>query len=634
MFGKKKDASKKDTPKKTPKKKMPKISYKLRPTNYAILSEQEKMDVLRNFIRIFRGSSEKPVRMTIMNKSSIVSIPGDTEPRNYTERAVYITSKYDMGPEIMGSGFPSTRLDEPLDFTIEKENLNSMKMKPSGCFRAYVVYDFSHSIRPAWLSKLADLCSIVNVDVKFIRPDKAGKMLLVHANTVGSRIGKRYQEEAETARALNDMLTDNDTVIYECTISAIVTSEDEKSLKKACAEFERQARRQQIKVMSVQGKQAEILSGWGHPFIFPEQSTAAFYPFMSGDLMEASESGGVYLGVNELTGVPVVYDYLNRTNYNMTILGSSGFGKSMTAKTYIDNFFSMIYSKYGKDHRIMAYIFDLHGEYAKLADHMGMETVDLLSTNQMGLDPFVLFESKNAAVDIITDVVDMPANLKSLTVSKAQNVGTTRELVEKLRADTSADSGDCRAAATYLAQFAEGDLAKVFSGDVKLGDKTVIAMRGASETKINAMLISLALQKAWQDMRAAPTHVPKFLVLEEAWFTLRMPSTAKIISNIARSGRKENVHMIVMTQDINEVLSNEHGAAVIQNSATVILMRLQHDSAELLQKVINISANECDDITTMDKGQAIIRADSNRIKMKVRPTPEQMKLFDTSAGAE
>ncbi len=41
-----------------------------------------------------------------------------------------------------------------------------------------------------------------------------------------------------------------------------------------------------------------------------------------------------------------------------------------------------------------------------------------------------------------------------------------------------------------------------------------------------------------------------------------------------------------------------------------------------------------DDITTMDKGQAIIRADSNRIKMKVRPTPEQMKLFDASAGAE
>ena len=120
-------------------------------------------------------------------------------------------------------------------------------------------------------------------------------------------------------------------------------------------------------------------------------------------------------------------------------------------------------------------------------------------------------------------------------------------------------------------------------------------------------------------------------MIEEAWFALRMESTASILSNIARSGRKENCHLIVMTQDIDEVLGSEHGAAVIKNSATVMLHALKPATATVLQGVLDLSDKERDEIVGLDKGQAIMRADHNRIKMQVRPTPEQLARFNTAA---
>ena len=50
-----------------------------------------------------------------------------------------------------------------------------------------------------------------------------------------------------------------------------------------------------------------------------------------------------------------------------------------------------------------------------------------------------------------------------------------------------------------------------------------------------------------------------------------------------------------------------------------------------MQRVLDLSDKERDEIVGLDKGQAIMRADHNRIKMQVRPTPEQLARFNTAA---
>ena len=331
MFGKKSNTK---TVSKKPEKKITYISYRMRPTNYTILSEEEKTDVLKRFMGIMKGSEENGFRMSIMNSPANITVSGDDTPKSFVERAVYVTSKYDMGSELMSGGFMQSRLEKPVQFEVEEEKRKALKLKNYGWFRAYAVYDFSRSIQPAWIGKLAQICAIVNIDVKNIRAEKASSMLLSHANTLATKLGKRHQIEAAEAREINDMLIQNETSIYEVCITVLVSAEDEKSLKEQCKEFEKQARRRQIKVMAIAGKQTDTLEGWGKKFLFSEFSCTAFYPFTSSDMLESSSTGGVYLGTNELTGVPVIYNYLLRKNYNMTILGASGAGKINDCKKH------------------------------------------------------------------------------------------------------------------------------------------------------------------------------------------------------------------------------------------------------------------------------------------------------------
>ena len=617
--------------KKPARPKKPDVSYRIAPANYLILSESEKDGMLRQFIRVVGSLEEgRRLRITAVNRKAVAECAGRTY--DYVEEAVYFTSKQDLGPALSSAGFRSARMDEPLRFVADAEKAGHMTLPDGALARAYVVYDFPRSITPAWFHQIAQVATVAEADIAQLRPAAARRALITHANTFEAMGGRRLAEEAQDARSVNDMLQRQETRVYECAIRAVVTGTDRADLARNCKEFSRQCAQRSIRAMSVPGKNGEIaVNGWGPRFLFEGASCAAFYPFVSSTLLEIDGAGGVYLGANEFDGTPVVYDYLRRTNYNMTVLGSSGSGKSVSAKTYLDNFGAMMRDKYGADAPAKMYILDLHGEYVALKDYLGMDVVDLMSRDEMGLDPFSLLPTSDAAVDMLADVSEMPPALRSLALSKAEGCSTVVELVGRLRAEKGRDADRCGEAAAHLAMFAEGKLSGMFKGELKIRDRTILSLRKASESNINSMLISLALQKIWLDVRDAPAHVPKVLVIEEAWFALRMESTAAILSNIARSGRKENCHLIVMTQDIDEVLQSEHGAAVIKNSATVMLHALKPATASTLQRVLDLSDKERDEIAALDKGQAIMRADRNRIKLQVMPTPEQLARFNTAA---
>lgn len=616
--------------KKPTRPKRPDVSYRIAPANYLILSENEKDGMLRQFVRVIASLEEKRrLRITTVNRKAAAECAGRTY--DYVEEAVYFTSKQDLGPALSSAGFRSARMDEPLRFVASGEKADRLSLPDGALARAFVVYDFPRSITPAWFHQIARVATVAEVDIVQLRPTAARRALITHANTHEAMGGRRLAEEAQDARAVNDMLQKQETRVYECAIRAVVTGMDAPDLAHNCKEFKKQCAQRSIKAMAVPGKQGEIaINGWGPRFLFEATSCAAFYPFVSSTLLEIDGAGGVYMGANEFDGTPVVFDYLRRTNYNLTVLGSSGSGKSVTAKTYLDNFRAMMRDKYG-DAPMMMYILDLHGEYVALKEYLGMDVVDLTSRDEMGLDPLSLLPSSDIAADMLADVSEMPPVLHSITLSKAKGCRTVSELVDRLRAETGKDAERCGEAAAHLAMFTEGELSGMFKGGLKISDRTILSLRKASDSKINSMLISLALQKIWLDIRDAPPHVPKVLVIEEAWFALRMKSTAAILSNIARSGRKENCHLIVMTQDIDEVLQSEHGSAVIKNSATVMLHALKPATATVLQQVLDLSDKERDEIVGLDKGQCIMRADHNRIKMQVRPTPEQLARFNTSA---
>ena len=584
------------------------------------MSEDERAAKLRGFVRILAAMEG---RLDITISAERVSVDGV----EYTEKNVYLGSSQDMGGIISEAGFGAVRLDTP--YMLEPEREHTCHIESAGMlYRAYTIHDMSRSITPAWINGVFDLCGYVIVRMWPIPPSRARRMLVSHANIAKARAGQRHAEEASRATYVRDLIEKEESSLVECALIAVVSGPTIPNLDKRCREFERAASWRQIRCASIRGMQGGILRGGGHRFLFELGSCAVFYPFESANMIESG--GGVYVGTNTVNGTPVIYDYTRRVNSNVTLIGESGRGKSTTAKMYVSNFLHTHRERYGEGHRIMLCIIDPHGEYAPLAGELGAELLDLEGRYCLGLDPFGLFGNASRAAGMLADAARMPANLRSVAVAAAEGCGSIHDLVQRLEGGAGPHHQDGVRAASYLLQFTKGDAARLFEGDAAMPDRTIYTMRKADKTSLNAMLVSMVMARAWRAMRDAPRHIPKLFVIDEGWFVSSMESTGQILEDIARSGRKENVHLLFLSQEPADILDNQYGQAVLNNSATIFLFGLKSDLARKLQEVLRLSDTERREIESLDRGHAILRADDHRIRLQVRPTASQLERFNTT----
>ena len=598
-------------------------SYRIEPSNYYTLSESERTDKLRRFIGIIsRIKSQLDITMT--------SEPVNLDGLQYTEKTIYIGSHQDMGEAISEYGFGAIRLEKPHMPKIDAEYGRHVTIG-GAMYRAYAMYGMSYSITPAWINGLYDICGNVIIRMWPVSPARARRMLISHANISGARIGRVHAEDAARARHVRSLVEKEESSLVECAIIPLVRGSTPKLLNLACRRFEQDASWKQMRCVSLYGMQANILKGAGHRFLFELGSCAVFYPFESSSMIE---SGGTYLGENMVNDTPVLYRYGRRINYNVTLIGESGRGKSTAAKTYVDNFLRTVSEKYGPNHRIMMCVIDPHGEYAPLAKRFGARVRDLEGRQRMGLDPFRVCDEASSAASILADTSEMPANLRSVTVSMSDGCRSIHDIIDRLNSDSGPQSGDCAKASSYLLQFARGDAARIFEGRPVSYDRTIYTMRKADKSRLNSMIVSMAMARAWRNMRDAPRHIPKLFVIDEGWFVSSMESTGQILEDIARSGRKENVHLLFLSQEPSDILENSHGRAVLNNSATIFLFGLKPDLARKLQGVLRLSDTERREIETLDRGCAILRADDHRIKLRVRPTESQLEMFNTTPKAD
>lgn len=595
------------------------ISYRVEPSNYYTLSEDERAIKLRGFVQIV---SRIRNRVDIIMSAHPVSV----DNVSYVAKQVHLTSTQDMGDAISDAGFRAVRLDTP--YTAKPDQIGMHHVTIQGApHRVYAIHSMSRSITPAWINGIFEMCGFVIVRLWPVQPGRARRMLLSHANVTGARRGQRHGEESRQADMVRELIEKEESSLIECALIAMVRGQNRRDMERRCKDFESNASWRQVRCTSIRGMQGALLHGNGHRFLFELGSCAVFYPFESANMIE---SGGTYLGTNTINNTPVIYDYLRRVNSNVTFVGESGRGKSTTAKMYISNFLSTASTRYGDDHRVMLYIIDPHGEYATLADSLGAVVRDLESRDPMGLDPFKIFENGSKAAAILADASGMPASTRSVAISSAGGCRNVSEFVNRLTSTKGPHKDEAVRAASYLLQFVRGDTAQIFAGDGDSADRIVYTMRKADKTALNAMMVSMVMARAWWYMRQAPRHIPKLFVIDEGWFVTSMESTGQILEDVARSGRKENVHLLFLSQEPADILDNPYGQAVLNNSATIFLFGLKADLARKLQGVLRLSDMERDQIEGLDRGHALMRADDHRIRLHITPTADQLQHFNTA----
>ena len=593
------------------------VSYQVGGINYRALSPEDRREREEAFHSVLL-SLDKPVEITRAPQGGVLY-----DGTEYSRYVVYFTSEQDLEAPLRAAGYEPVRLDRPFTHHVRREYADHMELEDGSRIRVYNVYGLRHDLNEtAWTVRLPVHETATRITP--LDPARARGELTKFINVGMSRMADpTVAADVREAVELRTAINNDETGMVEVSVHAMQYGLDAAGLREECRVMERACRLQQLRLTTVRGLQRRLLAGWGSRFIFERAAAAlALFPFDSSDLVEP---GGVILGTNKTTGTPVVYDYTRRVNSNVTFVGESGRGKSTTAKTYLDNFLSRAPPE------TMVTIIDPHGEYAGLAERFGCEVCDLADRDQMGLDPFRILEHPSKAVGLLAECTGMSRAERSVAVSLCDGVGSVSEMRHTLETSAYQPEISGRAAA-YLAQFVSGDMSGVFAGDPAAPGRVIYTMRGEDKTGLNAMLVSLVMARAWRSMREADVRIPKLFVIDEGWFVTSMEESGAILFDMARSGRKENVHLLFLTQEPDDLLNNAHGRAVLMNSDTVFLMGLKPALADQLQGVLHLSDAEKRDVERLGLGDAILRAGQNRVYVHCTPTEEQMAAFATTPG--
>lgn len=476
--------------------------------------------------------------------------------------------------------------------------------------RCFLLYRLPTNANIAWIDGIARLADETIIDITPIKHDIALSKMKRYSNLIRTA-SMRYTSlayKAEIAEMTVQALEKHETKLFSICIIPLITANDIKVLNEKSKRFMREVK-QYTSLDPMIGRQLALLNGNVRHIIVELGSMSILYPFVSNDMLEVPN--GIMLGINLSTDAPVIYDYSLRNNYNVIILASSGSGKSMTAKIMLNRLLEKIPDSY-------AFIIDPQGEYARIAEYMKFDLIDVANNSNLGLDPLRLFDATTAS-DVISDIVMAPLLVRkeiATNTSKAKDIFSLYEMLSE-------------EAKRYLIDVVSNH-ANIFRGERSgIGRRSILSLRSINSTSSVSILLLLALAKVWNEINLLESNTLKILIVDEGWMLFNIPSAARFVNLIARVGRKLNVLFIFITQRPEDVIANEHGRALLDNADTKILLRNNELASVKIAEALQLSSREREMLTTFNRGEALLLTGGYRIRLQIIPGERELRLFST-----
>ncbi|MEM3092691.1 MAG: ATP-binding protein, partial [Candidatus Nitrosocaldus sp.] len=481
---------------------------------------------------------------------------------------------------------------------------------PTTYARVYTLAALPSTLYPAWIYQLLTYAPLL-LTITRVEHSTAVSSVMRLAGMLKATQSRKLELKIQKAEQLREALIRQETALFKVMLNAIITANDIKELQVLSKSFRRSMKAQLVKFVALPFKQSSmLLEGEGKELYIELGSLAIAYPFISSDMLELE---GILLGENVITKAPVIWDYRIRDNYNILILATSGAGKSVTAKLLLTRLLARYPQAY-------CYIVDPQGEYERLKQLLDAEVLRLTEYQELGLDPFMLFDRVEVA-DIIADIAEAPDTIRKELRTVAQYCNSIFELYSKVSDN----------AKMYIIDLVEGPLSIMFKGQSRLQQRNILSLKGtyAGEEKVTMLLI-LALARAWKQINELPLQIPKILVIDEGWMLFTMPSTARFVNLIARVGRKLNVIFLFITQRPEDVIANEYGRALLDNADTKILLRNNELAAMKISEALQLSKEEQNMLINFLRGEALLLTREYRLRVQIKPSEEELRLFSTS----
>ena len=329
--------------------------------------------------------------------------------------------------------------------------------------------------------------------------------------------------------------------------------------------------------------------------LVPGPAAAASFPFTS-SFLDIDQEDGVLLGFNG-NGIPVAKSIWKLPKYVGTILGSTGSGKSYAAKALLLGDSLINHSS--------VFILDPEDEYTKMCENIENSQVIRLSRTSKNIPNILALMGVNLSEKLTSltrifevllsglNEVQKPLLEQSLIeVYKCKGITENNKLswsknppmlsdLSKVLKDQKSRAQDMTQIAGYedmiskLSRYTTGVFRFMNTSGSELNPRAqfnVIEFKSMPE-EVRPVLMMVLLE--FIKTTFLEDKKKKILVIDEAWRVLKNKQEAAYVEAFARTFRKSNGSLLLVTQSVAELQDCSEGKAYLANSSFAYIFKTQ-----------------------------------------------------------
>jgi conjugal transfer ATP-binding protein TraC len=554
----------------------------------------------------------------------------------------------------------------------------------------HTFYTFSHfpeEVGPTWLKRIIGTNATLDLSILLRPTDKSqfirstnNKIIELDSKLLGKlppMYEQKYGKQRESLlKLLEELQADTENLFDTCFVLCVKENSldelksAEKRLETAVASSRLRSKKLVFRGTKLVWYLLPICHGEDLSFerqiSWPMQSTlvASILPFNSSEL---NYSEGILKGMNGKTESPVIYNRYNNlyfNNPNEVVFGESGSGKS-----YYLRLDMLRQSTIGGSDRIFVIdpereyfipgseriMFRLGSSFTTNPFHIRSTVVDSDGREDGENDVQQYLRRKVAEMmsffawicpdlsaiekGYLTEGIQQAYAEKGLSLHAGEvelpsQFPTLQDLVRILKTHDGAQH-----LIATMKPYVDGPYSSMFNGQTNWDMKNKVTVLDIHELsdEVKRPLMDLLLKEIWEEMKIDRTERKGFYV-DEAWLLADEDNqqTMKFLREIAKRVRKYGGFLTTATQNVDDFLTiGKYGTAIFNNASIKTFMRMSEKDIEELSKFMNFSEKELVILgKRKEQGHCIHVASGKRIEMKVKSSPDEIKVLGLEDPAE
>ena len=325
------------------------------------------------------------------------------------------------------------------------------------------------------------------------------------------------------------------------------------------------------------------------------------------------------------------------------MLARSGSGKSFSTKLGVLR---------GLTRGITAYVIDPEGEYADMARAAGGRVLSPGVPGQ-GMNPFVINQgdaeelllrigSLRRLIEVMVGERLSAERRAALDHALAGYYAETRERTGFRDFYAYLQDGASEELARLLRPFATGSLRHLLSdeGDDLLNNEALVTVFDLRllEPELRPAAAMVCTETVWA--AAAQNPRPRLLVVDEVWSIMQHPEGAAFMVSMAKRARKHRLGLQFITQDVQDLLSEDtsraitghSGRALLQNAAFKLLLQQDAAAISTVGDAFDLPPDLQRWLLSCPRGDGLLLARGGRFPVRIEATPEETDVIEWRPG--